>query len=198
MKKGRKQFQKFKKIIYFFSKCISILPRKIRVKMFEAFRNMKGKKGITIRYILLKTIAKQCGDNVAVYPNVYILDTQNLAIGNNVSIHPMCYIDSGTKGSISIGNDVSIAHAVTILGFNHKYQDINIPIKEQGNYEYDTIIEDNVWIGAKATILAGRIVKTGSIIAANCVVSKDVEKNTIVGGIPNRVLKERKQSDDKN
>lgn len=192
MHKGRKKFKKYKKIIYFFSKCICIFPKKIRIKMFEFFRGIKGKKGIAIRYILLKTIAKQCGENVVIYPDVYLFDIQNLSLGNNVSIHPMSYLDSGTKGQIIIGNDVSIAHSVTILGFNHKYDNLEIPIKDQGNNEYNTIIEDNVWIGAKATILAGRTIREGSVVAANCVVSKDVGKNTIVGGIPNKILKERK------
>ena len=190
-RRGREEFKKYKKVIFFFSKCINIFPRKVRIKMFEFFRNTKGKKGILIRYIVLKTIAKQCGDNVAVYPNVYIFNTQNLSIGNNVSVHPMSYIDSSKKANI-IGSDVSIAHSVTILGFNHKYDDLTIPIKDQGITGCDTIIENNVWIGAKATILAGKTIKKGSIIAANCVVSKDVEEHTIVGGIPNKVLKERK------
>ena len=186
---GRVKFHKYKKIINFFSKCVSILPEKIRIKTFEAFRGMKGQKGIAIRYIILKTIAKQCGDNVAIYPDVYIFDVQKLSIGENVSIHPMCYIDAGAQGSITIGDDVSIAHGVTILGFNHRYDIKNIPIKDQGNDEYDTNIENNVWIGAKATILAGVTIKETAIIAAGAVVTKDVESHSIVGGVPAKLIK---------
>ena len=54
---------------------------------------------------------------------------------------------------------------------------------------------DNVWIGAKATILYGRRVCAGSIIAANCVVTQDVPPNVIVGGVPSRTLKKRYKHD---
>ncbi len=192
MERGRDKFRKYKKIICFFSKCVNIFPKKIRVKLFETARNIKGKKGIAARYIIIKGLAKKCGDNVAIYPGVYIFNVQNLSLGNNVSIHQMSYIDSGSKGDIVIGNDVSIAHSVTILAFNHKYDNLDIPIKDQGNNGLETTIEDNVWIGAKATILAGKKIKTGAIVAANCVVSRNVKENTIVGGIPNKVLKERR------
>lgn len=96
------------------------------------------------------------------------------------------------NGIVSIGDDVSIAHAVTILAVNHRYNRLDIPIKDQGIEEGKTIIEDNVWIGAKATILINRRVGSGAIVAANCVITKDVKSNTIVGKNPNSVLKERK------
>ena len=110
-----------------------------------------------------------------------------------MSLYIQCVIlNVDQNGIVSIGDDVSIAHAVTILAVNHRYDSLDIPIKEQGIEEGETIIEDNVWIGAKVTILMNRKVESGAIVAANCVVTKDVKSNTIVGKNPNSVLKERK------
>ncbi len=53
----------------------------------------------------------------------------------------------------------------------------------------DIIIEDGSWIGIGAIILPGVTIGKGSIIAAGAVVTKDVEENTIVGGVPAKVIK---------
>ena len=188
--RGRDKYYKYKRIIHFFSKIFCIFPLKFRIKIFEHFRNTKGKKGIVIRYILLKTIAKKCGDNVAIFPGVYLLNPQYLSLGNNISIHPMCYIEC--LGTVEIGNDVSIAHSVSILSVNHMYNHMDLPIKDQDVEKKKVVIKDNVWIGCKATILFGRTINTGSIVGANCLVTKDVQSNQIVGGVPNRLIKERK------
>lgn len=191
MKRGRDKFKQFKPLINILVKCYYILPRKVRVKLFEHYRDTKGLRGILLRYILLKTIAKNVGENVMIAPNVYIFNVENLSIGNNVSIHPMSYIEA--KGGIEIGNDVSIAHAVTILSVNHVFDDIKIPIKEQGISFGKVTIESNVWIGAKSSILKGITVKSGSIIGTGAVVTKDIECMNIVGGVPAKTLKVRRE-----
>lgn len=188
--RGREKFEKYKTLIELLNNIIKIFPKKIRLKLFFHFRKTQGKKGLIIRYILLKTLASHCGDNVSIHPDVYIFHPENLSVGNNVSIHPMCYLECG-EGKVKIGNDVSIAHGVTILAVNHNYSRKDISIKDQGIEVGETIIENDVWIGAKATILMNKKVESGSIIAANCVVTKNVEKDTIVGGIPNKLIKKR-------
>lgn len=188
--RGRDKFNKVKKPIMFISSLFKVLPLSIRIKLFEFFRMSKGSKGILIRYILLKSIATACGDNVSIGPSVYLLRPELLSIGDNVSIHPMSYIDA--TGKITIKDDVSIAHVVTIMSSTHNYNDINIPFKDQGYTLSETVIENDVWVGAKATILAGLTIGHGSIIGASAVVTKDVEDYTVVGGIPAKVIKSRK------
>ena len=75
---------------------------------------------------------------------------------------------------------------------NHNYARTDIPIYRQGETSKGIVIEDDVWIGARVTILDGVRVGGGSIIAAGAVVSKDVEPFSVVGGVPARVLKSRK------
>lgn len=190
MKRGRDYFNKYKYIILFCSKIVKIIPFKFRIKLFEHYRGVKGKKGILIRYIYLKSIAKKCGDNVSIFPNVYLLNVKNLIIGSNVSIHPMCYIEC--LGGVEIGDDVSIAHSVSILSVNHEYMDKDVLIKDQKVTCKCVKIESNVWIGCKATILYGRIIKKGSVVGANCLVTHDVQERQVVGGVPNVLIKEIK------
>ena len=75
---------------------------------------------------------------------------------------------------------------------NHIFKDLNIPIREQGELRYKTVIEDNVWIGAGAKILPGVVIGKGSIIASGAVVTKDVENFSVVGGVPAKFIKKRR------
>ncbi|RIE04487.1 acyltransferase [Cohnella faecalis] len=137
----------------------------------------------------MKTIAKSCGNNVACHTNVYFFNPENISIGNNVSIHPMCYIDA--SGGIEIGSDVSIAHGNTIMSATHAYENVYIPIADQGIVLKKVVIKDNVWLGAKATIVCGVTIHSGSIVGANSVITKDTLPNSIVGGVPAKVIKYR-------
>lgn len=187
--RGRDKFYKYKKYIILLSKFFGIMPLRIRLKIFEHFRMTKGIKGIVIRYALLKSITAHCGDNVSIQPGVYILNPEKISFGDNVSVHPMCYLDA--TGGIFIGNDVSLAHGVTVMSSQHNFEDAYKPIKDQGVTLQKTIINENVWIGAKATILAGKIVESGSIVGANTVITKNVDANSVVVGIPGRTIKKR-------
>lgn len=187
--RGREAFQKFKPFILALSAVLKVFPKSVRLKMLVGFRRTKGHKGLVIRYALLKTLAKSCGDNVSIHPDVYLFSVSQLTLGNNISIHPICYIDA--CGEIDIGSDVSIAHGVTILSTTHTFENTDVPIKDQLVEKKKTIIENNVWIGAKATVLCGNTVHSGSVIATGAVVTHDVPANTVVAGMPARVIKER-------
>lgn len=187
MSNGRNAFLKVKKIIMPLTKICNVLPLNLKIKLFEHHRMTKGKKGVFIRYILIKTIAKKCGDNVSIQPGVYIFNPQNLVIGNNVSIHPMCYIEA--YGGIIIGNEVSIAHSTSMLSVNHTWNIKDIPIKYNEIIGQQVFIGNDVWIGCGARILAGVTVNSRSVIAAGAVVTGDVLNNTIVGGVPAKKIK---------
>ncbi len=187
--RGRSLFTKYKKILFFLSKGISIFPKGSRIKILQFFRGTKGIKGIALRYILLRSICEKCGDNVSVHDSVYLLNPDKLSLGDNVSIHPMCYIDAA--GGIEIGNDVSIAHNATILSTTHTFEDIKVPIKDQEVKYEKTKLMDDIWIGCKATILSGTVVGSGVVIAAGSVVNKNINNNTVVAGVPAKKIKDR-------
>jgi acetyltransferase-like isoleucine patch superfamily enzyme len=78
-----------------------------------------------------------------------------------------------------------------IIPANHIYENVDIPIRLQGLDKKGVIIEDNVWIGAGVKILDGVTIEKNSIIAAGAVVNKKVIMNSIVGGVPAKLIKIR-------
>lgn len=187
---GREKFKKYKFFLSLLSNVYRIFPLNLRKKLLQFHRFTSENIGIAIRYSLLLTIAKKCGDNVAIHSGCYILNPEDLIIGNNVSINPMCYIDA--TGGIEIGDNVSIAHGVTIMSTSHSYEgNLDIPIKYKPFLSKKVIIEENVWIGSKATILYGNCVGKGSVIGASTLVNKDIPFNSIAVGVPVKVIKER-------
>lgn len=190
--RGREKFNKYKKPISTLVSVARKFPERTLLKAFEKRRYTRGLFGLGIRYVLLKALAKDCGDNVAIMPGAYILHPQNISLGNNVSIHPMCYIECGEGvGSVVIGDDVSIAHGVTIMATSHRYTDDSVSIKDQGLDSKETVIGSNVWIGAKASILAGVTISDGCVIGANSVVTKDTDFKSVYVGSPAKKIKER-------
>lgn len=104
--------------------------------------------------------------------------------GFNVSIGDNCYINYSVtildSFEVSIGNNVFIAPNVVISAVTHPLE----ADQRRNLLGGKTIIEDDVWIGANATILPGITIKKGAVIGAGAVVTKDVEENTVVGGVP--------------
>jgi acetyltransferase-like isoleucine patch superfamily enzyme len=154
---------------------------------FNRLACLRGSIGIALRYIFLKNLLKSCGENVAVYHNVTLINIDKIKVGDNVSIHTNCYLDG--YGEISIGSNVSVAHNSTILSTNHNWSDLEIPIKYNAITASNTAIEDDVWVGCGVRILAGVVIKSRVVIAAGAVVNKNVGSAGLYGGIPIRFIK---------
>lgn len=92
---------------------------------------------------------------------------------------------------VDIGDDVRIAGHVWIGTSNHAFDALDRPIAQQGAYHLPVRIEDDVWIGEKATILPGVTVGRGSIVAAGAVVTRDLPPFSVAGGVPAKVIKRR-------
>lgn len=188
--RGRDKFKKYKRLIILLSDFYGLFSAKALTRKLAAIRKSSSTIALVKRYALLRNMAKSIGDNVSVFSDVYLLNPKNMKIGNNVSIQPMVYIEA--FGGVSIGNDVSIAEGVSIFSVNHGFSEISIPIKDQELVPLPIVIEDNVWIGAKATILGGVTLSSGTIVAAGAVVHDSTEKNAIVAGVPAKTIKIRK------
>lgn len=97
------------------------------------------------------------------------------------------------QGGIYIGNDVYTGPMVQIVAVNHVYQDATRPIREQGITARGIVIEDDVWIGAGATVVDGVTIGQGSIIGAGSVVTGDIPPYSIAIGTPAKPIKDRRQ-----
>ncbi|WP_371198334.1 sugar O-acetyltransferase [Flavobacterium sp. MEB061] len=136
-----------------------------------------------IRNFLSQITATEIDESVSVFTPLYINYGKNTKIGKNVFINFDCvFLD---LGGITIEDNVLIAPKVSLLTEGHptsiedRHSLIPKPI----------LIKKNAWIGANATILPGVTIGENSVVAAGAVVSKDVPDNTIVGGIPAKILK---------
>lgn len=164
-----------------------VFPKRIRKFFLNFVRNWNSAFGILLRYCLLKTLAKSVGENVFIGTNIEWKGLENLRIGDNVSIHKDCYIDA--SGGLEIGKDVSIAHNTSIITSNHTWENADLPIKYNPVKQNRIVISNDVWIGCQSVILAGVTIHSRVVVAAGSVVTKTVEKNTVVGGIPAKEIK---------
>jgi len=186
---GREVFQETRPLLNVAALVLRGFPLPVRKTILTAVRSVPGLFGVGLRFICIRSIAEKCGDNVSLHQDVYLLSPQSMTVGHNVSIHPMTYIDA--TGGIAIGSDVSLAHGVTLISTTHLYDTEDKPIKYQPVARRPTVVGNDVWIGAKATILAGVTIGDGAIVAAGAVVTRDIGERTIVAGVPARMIKHR-------
>ena len=136
-----------------------------------------------IRQLFSKLIDKEVSDDFRVFPPFTTDFGKNIHIGKNVFINSGCRFQG-----IYIGDNVLIGHNVVLATLNHNENPQN-----RGNLIPSPIVIGNdVWIGSSVTILPGVTIGDGAIIAAGAVVTKDVAKNTVVGGVPARYIRDVK------
>lgn len=114
---------------------------------------------------------------------------EGLIVGNNSNVGPYCYI--GCSGLVTIGDNVLMGPRVSMIAENHNIEDMDRPIRQQGVTRQPITIENDCWLGSSSVILAGTHIGKGAVVAAGAVVIQDVEPNTIVGGVPARLIKRR-------
>ena len=178
-------FNRYKRIISVLVWFNSLLPIKINKFLLVILRNFPTNFGVLFRFVLLKNICKSIGENVIVFEGVIFDAPEMMIIGSNVSINPFCYL----AGEITIENDVSIAHSCGLHSFNHTWEDLTRPIRNNQLYSKRIIIKGDVWIGCNCVILSGVVIGERSIVAAGAIVTKSVSNNSLVGGNPAKLLK---------
>jgi len=92
---------------------------------------------------------------------------------------------------VSIGRECIIADRVMMIDFDHGMVEVERPIREQGIYKRDVNVGHNVWIGYGACLLRGVSAGSNSVIGTGAVVTGDVPENSIVAGVPARIIRMR-------
>ena len=137
-----------------------------------------------VRVILSEIIGAEIDESTTVFPPFHTNLGRHIALGKNVFINHACsFLD---LGCITIEDGVMIGPRVNITSENHPVE----VAKRKTLVPGAVLIRQNAWIGAGATILPGVTIGENSVVAAGAVVSSDVPPNTVVGGVPAKVLKE--------
>ena len=134
-------------------------------------------------WYLRKVLHFSIGKNSSVHMGVFVTG-RNIKLGDNVVINRSVYLDG--RIGVEIYNNVSISPGVYVLSMEH---DPNSPVfATRGGV---VVIEDHVWIGARALILPGVRIGEGAVIGAGAVITRDVLPYKIVAGVPAKVIGER-------
>ena len=144
-----------------------------------------------INYIQGRRLA-QIGQKCHISPTALLRYPTRIIIGNECLLNHNNVLQAGKKDAvIKMGNYVMCGPNVQIFAYDHGMAMCDVPMIQQPYTEADVIIEDDVWIGAGTIIVAGAKINRGVVVAAGSVVTGELPANTICGGIPAKVIKNR-------
>jgi|TARA_R110000868_G_C10902136_1_gene764380 acetyltransferase-like isoleucine patch superfamily enzyme len=137
-----------------------------------------------IRKLLSQIIDQRIDESTTVFTPFFTNYGKNIKLGKHIFINHACsFLD---LGGITIDDNVMIAPRVNLTSESHP-----ISVNNRKTLTVGLIhIKQNAWIGANATIFPGVTIGENSVVAAGAVVHQDVPDNTIVGGIPAKVIKQ--------
>ena len=142
-----------------------------------------------LRALFSQLIGRPVDESFGMFPPFYTDCGKNIHIGKNVFLNMGCKFQD--QGGIFIGDGALIGHNVVLATLNHAQS----PSDRASMIPAPIHIGKNVWIGANATVLPGVTIGDGAIVAAGAVVAKDVPENTIVGGVPARIIRTISEED---
>ena len=136
-----------------------------------------------IRIKLSEIIGTELDNSITVFAPFYTNFGRFIKIGKHVFINHACsFLD---MGGITLEDHVLIGPKVNLVTENHPLA----PANRRGMLCKPIIIKQNAWVGAGATILPGVTIGKNAVVAAGAVVARDVPENTVVGGIPAKIIK---------
>ena len=136
-----------------------------------------------IRELFSQLTGQPVNETLAVIPPFNTDFGKNIHVGENVFINSGCKMQD--QGGIRIGDDVLIGHNACLLTLNHELD----PENRQDMYPKPIHIKSRAWLGSNVTVLPGVTIGEGAVVAAGAVVTKDVDANTIVAGVPAKVIR---------
>lgn len=139
----------------------------------------------TVRLFVYRLSGVKIGRGSAIHMWCSFFDPKNIEIGQDTIIGDHAFLDGRAK--LIVGNHVDIASRVMIYNSQHDTD------SEDFRAVYGSVtIEDYVFIGPGVIVQPGVHIKKGAVVAAGAVVAQDVEAFTVVGGIPAKFIRERK------
>jgi maltose O-acetyltransferase len=140
---------------------------------------------VRVRTALYRFGGVATGDGAAILGTVRIWGPGRLTLGARTTINAPCVIS--LEADVTLGSGVLIAHDAVLTTGSHAIG----PSTERGGpvEPRAIVVGDGVWVGAGAIILPGVRIGAGSVVGAGAVVTKDVPPNSVVAGVPARVLR---------
>lgn len=135
-----------------------------------------------VRDILSELFGYRVPETFRVFPPFYTDFGKNIIVEEDVFINACCHFQD--HGGITIGAGSQIGHNVVFATLNHGLA----PELRKMTYPAPIVLGRNVWVGSNATILQGVRIGDNAVVAAGAVVTRDVADDTIVGGVPARVI----------
>lgn len=136
-----------------------------------------------VRALLSRLFGREVDPSLRVFPPFYTDFGKNIRLGRNVFINACCHFQD--HGGITLGDGCQIGHNVVFATLNHGMT----PAERHTTCPAPIVLGRNVWVGANATILQGVTIGDNAVVAAGAVVHRDVAANTVVGGVPARVIR---------
>ncbi|WP_068689689.1 acyltransferase [Culturomica massiliensis] len=152
---------------------------------------LKRSKGSIIYGNVRKDLVPFNAFQLGAYSVIESFSTINNMVGAVIiGNHSRIGLSNTIIGPVTIGNQVNLAQNIVISGLNHNYRDITQPISKQGVTTIPVTIEDDVWIGANAVILAGITIGKHAVVAAGTVVTCNVPPYSVCAGNPGRIVRQ--------
>lgn len=170
------------------------ISRKVR---FEGkLENIELGDNVTIREFALLQCGNRkghirVGDNsyVGVFAQLITAKTGAIEVGSNCSIQDFSMVLG--NGGVKIGDDTRIAAQTLLLSADHAFDDEHSLLRLQGRKAAPIEIAHNVWIAAGVRITSGVTIGAGSVVATGAVVTKSFADNSLIAGVPARLLRSR-------
>ncbi|MBC7398476.1 MAG: acyltransferase [Mucilaginibacter sp.] len=169
------------------------------VKVRHGYQVSAGKNLIlddNVSINALSTNGITLGDNVSIARDCILFCTGIIAhkgtgiiIGDRTGIGARAFLAG--QGGITVGDDVITGPNIQIFSENHNFSDLQLTIKEQSVTKQAVVIGNNCWLGGGVTILAGVTIGDGCVVAAGSVVNKSFPANSIIAGVPAKLIKSR-------
>ena len=153
-------------------------------------RSLPGLTGMGLRWLFYRMLFKKIEAFCLIYPGVYFTHSYDISIGRSFSINCGALIDG--RGGVRIGDNVMIGPNVVIVSSDHDIRRLDAPMTTLNHILNPVTIGNDVWIGANAVINSGVTIGNGVVIGAGAVVTKDIGDYMIVGGVPARIIGDRR------
>jgi acetyltransferase-like isoleucine patch superfamily enzyme len=153
------------------------------IRLSSALNALLVEENAQVNQAVSELINKPVDDTLFLIPPFYTDFGHNIAFGKNVFVNHACtFMD---RGGITLEDNVLVGPKVNLITTNHPTE----PGQRRSTISRPIVLRQGAWLGANVTVMPGVTIGENAIVGAGAVVTKDVAANTIVAGVPARVVK---------